>query len=97
MKLYSHVIVADDVVKRLEERGELLPFLKRHLVGKIADALEDRLMVYRREYKEDYGDIPRGVTQYECIVDIDIIGGNKIHGVDFDLISLEKEEGESDG
>lgn len=97
MKLYSHVIVSDDVVKRHEERGELLPFLKRQLVGKIANALEDRLIVYRREYKEDYGDIPSGVRQYECIVDIDIIGGNKIHGVDFDLIPLEKEEGGADG
>lgn len=97
MKLYSRVIVGDDVVKRLEERGELLPFLKKRLVCKIAGALEDRLVVYRREYKEDYDDIPSGTTQYECIVDIDIIGGNKIHGVDFDLIPLEKEEGGTDG
>ena len=91
MKLYSHVTVANDVVKRLEERGELLSFLKRHLACKIADALEEK------EYKGEYGDIPSGTTRYECIVDFYIIGGNKIHGVDFDLIPLEKEEGETDG
>lgn len=94
MKLYSRVVVSDDVVKMLEERGELLPFLKKRLVGKIADALEDRLMVYRIEHKEDYGDIPSGATQYECIVDFYIVGGKKIPGCDFDLIPLEEEEGE---
>lgn len=96
MKLYSHVIVSDDFVKLLEERGELLPFLKKRLAGKIADALADRLMVYRREYKEDY-DIPSGTTRYECAVNIDCLSVFPICGIDFDLIPLGKQEGGADG
>lgn len=90
MKLYSHVIVGNDVVKRLEERGELLPFLQKHLAGKIADALADRIIVYRKEYKEDYGDNPSWTTRYECAVNIDYLSEFPMCGFDFDLIPLEK-------
>ena len=83
MRMYSTVVMSNEIVRQMRESDEFLPRLKRRLANKLAEEFAEELIVYQRVYTNGEKEIPDGMTHFDCTINIEILKCLDCAGIHF--------------
>lgn len=91
MRMYSTVVMSNEIVRQMRENDELLLHIKGHLANKLAEKFAEELIVYQRVYTNDEKGILDSMTQFECAINIEFLKCLDCVGIHF--VPVEEEDG----